>query len=140
MNLAEVWEHKRDQATADFQQYYGLNLWQMGLDGHEDGEMSEVYRAAVLLAQLPPQSRLVCEEYPDATWSIEAQLQRLIEFDLRSILYALGDGKCKKPKPIELPSEQKATDEMIDESLENKAEIDEILSSIFPLQQSDKTE
>lgn len=139
MNLAEVWEHKRDQATADFQQYYGLNLWQMGLDGNEADEFSEAYRAAVLLAQLPPQSRLVCEEYPDATWSIEAQLQRLIEFDLRAILYALGDGKCEKPRPIELPSEQKATDKMIDESLKNKEEIDAILSGIFPLK-PDKTE
>lgn len=128
--LAEVWFNRRDEATADFQQYYGLNLWDMGLDG--DDTTQDVLRAAVLVSQLPDQARVVVFDHEDAAWSVEAQLLRLIDFTTRSIVYALSDGKGEKPAPIELPSERAARDEMIDESIRAQDEIDEILSSIFP--------
>lgn len=104
----------------------------MGLDGEET--TSEIKRAAVLLLQLPQQARTVCVDYPDASWSIEAQLLRSVDYDLRAIFYALCDGKGKKPKPIELPSEQSKHDEIIDEAVKAQAEVDEILSSIYPQQ------
>lgn len=103
----------------------------MGLEGEQTTD--EILRAGVLLSQLPMQARTVAVEYPDASWSLEAQILRRVDYDLRAILYALGDGKGEKPKPIELPSERAKHDEIIDETLLNKEEVDEILSSIFPI-------
>lgn len=129
MPLAVVWAQQRDGLTADFQQFYGLNAWAMGLDGDET--TPEVRRAAVLLSQLPAESRLVIKECPDAAWRTEAQILRSIEYMIRVINRNIV-GKGDKPKPIELPSERAKHAEIIDKSVKSKAQVDAALAAIFP--------
>ena len=83
--------------------------------------------------QLPPDSRCVQKDEPDAAWSTETMMLRLIEFEMRGLMYALGGGKGDKPNPIELPSEQMNKQKMLDEAEQVRSEIDEVLKGIVPI-------
>lgn len=115
---------------ADFQEHYGLNLWEMGLDGDEDSP--EVHRAAALLSQLPPKARVVIAEDPDASWSADTQFLRLIDYDLRAIIHQLAAGKGSKPKPVDLPSVQADLARVADGAAAAQAQVDEALRDILP--------
>jgi hypothetical protein len=116
--------------VADFQGEYGLNLYDMGLDGAET--TPDVLRAAVLCAQLPPTCRVARAETPDAAWGVESQLLRVLEYDLQCVLYALSKRGAKKPEPLPLPSERAARE--IDEGVveRSKAEVDAVLGMLDP--------
>lgn len=113
---------------ADFQETYQLNAYDFDLDG----EGYQVERAAALIAQLPPSSRLALIQDPDRAWDEQARLLWQIEYDLRCISWSLGRGKGKKPKPLKTPGETQRQDEHIKASLAAKAKVDEILAQVIP--------
>ena len=97
----------------------------MGIGGTEN--TPDVLRAAILCAQLPPSSRIARAENPDAAWGVEAQFLRLVEYDIRCVLYALSKKGATKPEPIPMPSER-VDIELDEESIaQAQSEIDEIL-------------
>lgn len=104
--LAVAAEKHHDELLADFQQYYQLPL----PDLSSDAAASDLERAAILCAQLPSDSRVNKAMNPSFEWSIEANLLRLIEYELHLLLWGMSDSKTRgeAPRPIPTPSEQKA--------------------------------
>lgn len=119
----------RDPLLADFAQFYGINLYELGLG--TDDETAASY-AAVLLGQLPPDARCVVEENPDASWSIEAWFLRQIEFDIRALMYGLSGKKGTRPEPIEMPSETLRKQRVLESAETEADEVYEILKDILP--------
>lgn len=101
----------------------------LGLESDDDAE--GVARAAALVAQLPDESRLCRGDDPDRTWGPEAHMLRLIEYDLRVLIYAMGRRKGQRPKPIDLPSDARRRRHAADTAEAAKCEVDEILSDIL---------
>ena len=56
--------------------------------------------AATLCAQLPSNARVNVARDEDALWGISEAVLVSIDYDLRALMYSLGGGKGKKPKPI----------------------------------------
>lgn len=69
-----------------------------------------LWRVSALLVQLPAGSRLRVSEHPDEAWDTEAQMLRILEYDIRALLSARKDGQ-PDPEPIPLPSEQLRAEE-----------------------------
>ena len=88
-------EH-RGQLTADFQQFYGLDLERM-LDA------GEYARCATLAANLPAESRIVHDADPRTVWGVDAYILATICDHLAYLRYELSDKKGKKPKPTQRP-------------------------------------
>lgn len=84
------------------------------------------------MAQLPPGSRLARSQDPDAAWGTEAMFLRLIEYELRGVLYGLGGAKGERPEPIELPSERAGKERMLAEAEAAQAEVYERLRDFLP--------
>lgn len=100
MVLARFWGVCRDELEADFQQYYGLNLEDIG------GNLS-VRHAALLAAHLPPESRCLSILNPDFGWSKEMHLMTKMEHEMRVLLWQQSQSKNNRtpfPKPIDPPS------------------------------------
>lgn len=96
-----------DEMRADFQQYYGLNLDGMGRDYTHA-------HAAVLLSQLPRESRVSRYIDHDAAWSEDTVLLASIDYSLRLLLWSkTKDAKHdrNRPEPAKTPSERKAARE-----------------------------
>lgn len=96
-----------DEMRADFQQYYGLNLDGMGRD-------YSYAHAAVLLSQLPRESRVARYIEPDAAWSEDTVLLASIDYWVRWIAWTkTKDAKHDRnhPEPVKTPSERKAARE-----------------------------
>ena len=102
--LAECYVRHPDELLADFQQYYGLDLWALGLDGDETTR--DVRRAAILAAQLPEDSRIV-RAVAGTTWSTSDYMLRNIEHATRIMLWRDSDPKKRGefPTPILAPNE-----------------------------------
>lgn len=101
MLLAAVEEEYPDELRADFQQVYGLNLDGMGKD-------YTFAHAAVLLSQLPSDSRVSKATNPDNEWSEQTYLLNAIEYDLRVLIWQKtkdGQHNRNQPKPHETPGE-----------------------------------
>lgn len=110
MALAEVETRYPDELRADFQQTYGLNIDGMG----EDYSFAH---AAVLMSQLPSDSRLARKLDPDSEWSQDTFFLAAIEYDLRVLAWQntkdaqKGRGAPKPPKtPAEREAERKRAD------------------------------
>lgn len=103
-----------DELIADFQQYYGLNLTTMGLDGDE--VTRDVAYAATLAAQLPAASRLAKAQNASNKWTTGEYFLRLIEYELRVLLWGMSDPKRRgdKPSPIMSPAELVEKQELIE--------------------------
>lgn len=110
--LAVAATKHHDELLADFQQYYHLPL----PDLSQDATASELERAAILCAQLPEDSRLNKALNPSHEWSIEANLLRLIEYEMHLMLWGMSDSKRRgdPPKPIPTPAEEKAKASLIE--------------------------
>lgn len=119
-----------DELVADFQEHYALDAYSLGLDGEETTQ--DIKRASQLLAQLPPRARLVVLEERDNAWSNEAHFLRIIEYDLRAILYALGSGKGEEPQPLPMPSEVESRERSIADAERACDEVLDILKDILP--------
>lgn len=87
-----------DELEADMQQYYGLDL-------NDLGRTLTVHHASVLAAQLPAQARCCIAQEPDLAWTTETMFLRRIDYSLASLLWAMGGRKGQKPKPAETPKE-----------------------------------
>ena len=88
---------------ADIQQTYSLDIDEFGLDGDET--TPPILRLAVLVTQLPQDSRIARAEHPELQWQTGDYLLRQIEFHLRELMWALGRGKGAEPKPLPTPDE-----------------------------------
>lgn len=102
---------------ADFQQYYGLNLWHLGLDGDTDMTTAEVRRAAALAYQLPKDSRVKSAIAPVAAYGIDVMLLREIEHNQRLWHWAnTKDAKRKEtaPERMQLPGEEEAYEKAVE--------------------------
>lgn len=82
--------------TADFQQYYALDL--EGL--LDDAEFS---RIAVLARELPTSSRSFTRIDPRGAWDEKAYLLALMADNLSFMRYENSGGRGRKPKPVERP-------------------------------------
>lgn len=95
---------RRDELTADFRQYYGLDLADMG-HGYS------VAHAAVLAAQLPEGARSLGTVDPVLSWSTERYLMASIEYSLRALLWSKtkdAEHGRNKPKMVPTPSQREA--------------------------------
>lgn len=85
----------------------------MGIDG--DDITPEVEYAAVLVTQLPASSRIARAQNPDNAWSIGEQFLRLIEYELRLLLWGMSDEKKRgeKPAAVMTPAEKDKKQDLI---------------------------
>lgn len=100
-----------DELTADFQQTYHLNAWELGLDG--DGEGEDIRRIAALAYQLPRTSRTWIALNPALENGTAEWLLRQIELNQRRWAWAhTKDAKSgsNEPQPITLPGEAELVD------------------------------
>lgn len=107
MTLVHYLSTSKDELEADFRQFYGLDLGDMG-HGYS------VAHAAVLAAQLPRDARCLRELDANLAWSDETTVLASIHFLLRCVIYQLSGGKGEKPKPIRTPGEQKRLAESLE--------------------------
>lgn len=87
-----------DELEADFQQFYGLDL-------NDLGRSLSVRHAAVLAAQLPITSRCCIAQEPDLAWSTDTWLLRRIDHGLSLLLWSMSKHKGQKPQPVNTPGE-----------------------------------
>lgn len=111
-----------DKLRADFQQFYSLNIDDLG-------SSLSVLHAAALCAELPSNSRIIKAINPKAAWDEEKRLLALIEYWVHLNVWAKSkDAKSKrnKPKIIEPKGKEKQKDiaavssEKLDEILHRK--------------------
>lgn len=105
--MAGAWTNNPDELIADFQQYYGVNLFAYGADLREGRTTQVISWLAVLAAQLPNDSRTAIAQHPESAWSTSDYLLRQIDYVLRMTTWALAGGdKCgPKPEPVYSPAE-----------------------------------
>lgn len=92
----------REELTADFRQYYGLDLADMG-HGYS------VAHAAILAAQLPEGARSLGAIDPVLSWSTDRYLLASIEYSLRALLWTKTKDAAKgrnRPKMVPTPSQR----------------------------------
>lgn len=90
------------ELRADFQQFYGLNIDEMG-------KSYSVSHAAALAVMLPEQSRVIRLVAPYASWGLEHQLLAIVANATRDLVWLEGDQKRRasnRPKPIEPPKKR----------------------------------
>lgn len=101
--LVEAESKYADELRADFQQYYRLNIDDMG-NGYT------YQHAAVLVSQLPIGSRVLSKMDPRASWTQSDYLLSLIEYDLRVLAWQktkdAEHGRNKPKPPLEPKREQ----------------------------------
>lgn len=104
MALVSVLNQWPDELEADFHQFFGLDIYELGVAGTET--TPGVLKVSRLLRQLPDGSRVRAKLSPDEVFDTKEHLLRMIEFDLRSMFWALcGKKGSRPPKPIPLPSD-----------------------------------
>ena len=99
-----------DELLADFQQYYGMNLWVFGLGG-SSFPTRDLWRVAALAYQLPSDGRVWRAIVPTRAHGQDVRLLRLIEYNQRVWHWAhTEDAKNKEtaPEPLLLPGEEAA--------------------------------
>ena len=101
--LAWYWGHCHDELEADFQEFYGLNL-------EELGKSLSLRHAAILAAHLPPKSRCRSVADPNAVWSEEMYALVNIEYEMRLLLWMQSQSKknhTPMPEPVDPPAKAK---------------------------------
>lgn len=115
-----------DELLADFQQYYHLNLWELGLDADTEVTTAEVRRASILAAQLPRDSRVKVAIAPAASHDWKVLLLREIEHNQRLWQWAhTKEAKHKEtaPQPITLPGEEEAYESAVEQNQRTASDI-----------------
>lgn len=120
LKLATLLGVSRDELEADFQQFYGLDLGDMG-HGYT------VSHAAVLAAQLPRNSRCMAQIDADLVWSDETAALLRVVYLLEILIWQLGGGKTPKPEPIQTPSQTKHLQERLEDAESTMREVAEII-------------
>lgn len=111
----------RDELTADFQQYYNLDLNQIG-------KTFSVMHAAVLATQLPTNSRTFAKEWPEMTWSEDTYLLSRLEHLMRIQIWSQSKDAQKGrnfPEPLDTPGKTKRMQERLENT--NIHELDKAL-------------
>ena len=102
MVLARLEDERPDELRADFQQFYGLCLDDMG------GSYTHAH-AACLAAQLPRESRCFRAEDPSAQWGDAEYLLAAIEHGVRMLLWSKTKDAAKGrnvPKALQTPADR----------------------------------
>lgn len=96
MVLASVIGSCEDKLRADLQQYYGIDL------DEAIGGKHTARHIAVLVAQLPLDSRLSKSANKDNNWSLSDVLMAVLINNFRMFVYGMSDPKRRgqKPEPI----------------------------------------
>ena len=100
--LAATLRARPDELRADFQQFYGLNL-------DDIGRAYTYLHAAALTAQLPRESRTVLADAPEAAWSDADEMMRRLEYTARVLAWQQTKDGAKgrsAPRPLPSPVEQ----------------------------------
>lgn len=90
----------RNELIADFQQFYGLDLETLLLNG-------EFKRIKALTLALPIKARVISKISPELAWDEDAYLLALIADNIAFLRYEQSGGKGKKPKQLERPKAKK---------------------------------
>lgn len=102
MVLARLEDERPDELRADFQQFYGLCLDDMG------GSYTHAH-AACLAAQLPRESRCFRADAPAAQWGDAEYLLAAIEHGVRMLLWSKTKDAAKGrnvPKALQTPADR----------------------------------
>lgn len=100
-------KHK-DELIADFQQYYGLNIFDFVDDLNGDETTDSINRLSILCGQLPRDSRLMTAISPALAWSDETYMLARVDYMLRVIAWMFSEDGSKginQPQPIATPAE-----------------------------------
>ncbi len=103
------------------QQYYGLDVTWV-IFGERGGGARGLWRVSALLSQLPEGARLRVAEHPDESWTAEAQMLRLIEYELRTWVMAHAKD-APDQEPLPLPHECIERQEMADRAERDMADV-----------------
>ncbi len=109
--LASALASHHDELYADFQQYYGIDLWTLAI--FDERHTTDVDRAAILAAQLPRDARVHVAVSPLARVSQTDELLRRVEYNQRVWHWANskdGEHGANQPKPLMFDGEQEAHD------------------------------
>lgn len=94
------------QLRADFQQFYGLNIDEMGLAYGRR-------HAADLAVMLPRESRTVRAEHPELEWGEAEYLLAVIADAARDTCWGVLDSRrssSNRPRPLPRPGQRQGTD------------------------------
>lgn len=94
-----------DELLADFQQYYGIDLWPV-CQGYDPRNPD---RTAALAWQLPSDGRVWKAVSPTGAYGPDVMLLRQLELDVRSFQWSFTEDakdKSTAPEPITLPGEE----------------------------------
>lgn len=97
-----MWRKHRDELEADFLQFYGIDIYELG-------KGLAPTKAARLAVQLPLDSRCTKAICPELQWGQQEYLLAAIEYDLRLLVWMNSeDGRkgLNRPKPIDTPLKQ----------------------------------
>lgn len=117
ITLAATLRARPDELRADFQQFYGLNLDDMG-------RAYTYLHAAALTVQLPADSRVMRAEAPELTWSDSDEMMRRLEHTARVLAWQQTKDGAKgrnAPRPLPSPVEQARTRRKVE-----RTDVDEI--------------
>lgn len=117
MSLAYSYIKHYDELYADFQSYYGLDLYDFEEDLSSTETSKNVLRAAILCEQLPRDSRTKRAISPALSWSDESYLLARCDYILRVIAWmfsADGSKGVNKPEPIKTPADIAANTERVE--------------------------
>lgn len=110
--LARLAEEFPGELRADFQQYYGLNIDDMGV-------LYTHSHAAELAAYLPKGCRTRAAVHPCDEWSEELYILSSIEYSLRVLAWQNTDAAKKglgKPKPLRTPAQTAEIERRIEDT------------------------
>lgn len=126
--LALAHDRCPDELLADFQQYYALDLWSMGLDGDE--ATRDVLRCAALAYQLPADGRVWRTLNPAGQHDQKTRLLRQMELNQRSWAWAHtkdAESKSNQPEPMLLDGEEEAYEEAVARQEASRADVADAL-------------
>ena len=117
-----------DELLADFQQFYGLNIWNYNLMADET--TSEVLYVAALAYQLPREGRCWAAIDRAGSHSEEAELLRQMEHNQRIWHWANtkeAKNKDTAPQPMQLPGEEEAHERAVEHAERDSVRVAELL-------------
>lgn len=101
----------------------------MGLDG--ETLSSDIEYAATLAAQLPATSRLAKAQNPSNEWTSDTYFLRLIEYEMRILLWGLSDERKRGEKPAAIMSPAELLEKQ--DLMEQAEAVEQAVASAFNL-------
>lgn len=126
--LASALELHHDELYADFQQYYGIDLWTLAI--FDERHTTDVDRAAILAAQLPRDARVHVAADPLARVSVTDFMLRKIEHNQRMWHWANtkdAEQGANPPEQVLFAGEQEAHDRAAERAARQSKRVAELL-------------